>query len=135
MLGDDLAAVLPELREHAESLMVDAGTAMRPTGGMVYDPGSQSEVEATAHLFTSRCKIQARDLQARDEQVGGRTATTVRLELHLPADTAPLEVGDLFEVTAVHPLSTARLTRYRVLAPVGKTWATANRYEIEEVVS
>lgn len=130
-----VADYLDQFREDAESLMLDAGTALRPIGGMVYNPDLQQEVEATDPLFPSRCKIQARNIQARDEQVGGRTATTVRLELHLPADTPPLKVGDLWEVTAVHPLSTARLTRYRVLAPVGKTLATANRYEIEEVVS
>ena len=116
--------------------MLDAGQALRPTADEpVYDDDLQRSVLPTGLLFTSRCKIQARELQARDAEVGGRTATTVRLELHLPAATPPLDVGDLWEVTAVHPLSTARLTRYRVLAPTGKTLATASRYEIEEVVS
>lgn len=121
-------------RRAAERLMLDAGQALRPTGPPAYNKELQQNVTPTELLFPSRCKIQARELQAREAEVGGRTATTVRLELHLPATTPPLDVDDLWEVTATHPLSTARLVRYRVLAPVGKTLATANRYEIEETV-
>lgn len=133
MLSDAILSALPELRAQAESLMLDAGTALRPTGGWELVGGE--EVQATTPLFDSPCKIQARNLQAQEEQVGGRTATTIRLELHLPASTAPLNVGDLWEITTVHPLSTARQSRYRITAPVGKTLATANRYTIEEVTS
>lgn len=140
MVGGDvsiLAAIkgeLPFLRAEAEALMLDAGTAKRPNGGWVVVDGK--EVEAIDDLFDSICKIQSRSLAVQNDEVGGRTATTVRLELHLPASTAPLTVGDLFELTRLHAMSTADLNaRYRVLGPVGKTWATARRYEVEEVVS
>lgn len=123
-------------RRAAEALMLDAGTASRPTGETHYNPDLQQSVPTMDVLFPSRCKIQARDiLQAQEREVGGRTAVTVRLELHLPASTPPLMVGDIWDLTETHPLSTARLTQYRVLAPVGKTLATASRYEIEEIVS
>lgn len=135
-LIDEVLAELPRMRAEAESLMLDTGTAKRPTGGTVYDPVTQTQAAATTDLFVSPCKIQARTLAAEVEEVGGRTATTVRLELHLPASTAPLTTGDLFAVTAVSSLSTAVVGRtYRVVAPHEKSWPTARRYDVEAVVS
>lgn len=137
MIVHDITAVLPELRAQAESLMLDAGRALRPVGGMVYDEVTQRDVEATEDLFgPTRCKVQTRNLQARDMEVGGRTSTTIRLELHLPADSPALEVGDLWEFTEAHPLSLTRVgARVRVIGPVAGTFKTAARYEVEEVLS
>lgn len=124
-------------RRAAESLMLDMGKALRPTGGTTYDPVTQTEVEATGELFGPvRCKVQARNLQPRESEVGGRTSVSVRTELHLPADSPPLRVGDLWEFVSVHPLSLAVVgQRLRVLAPVAGTLKTAARYEVEEVLS
>lgn len=131
-----LERYLPSFRTDAEAEMQDTGKALRPTGGKVYDPDTQSEVGATADLFTSKAKAQTRNLTAREAEVGGRTSTSVRIELHLPADTAPLTVGDLWEWTAVHPMSLSVVgQRLRVIGPVAGTLKTAARYEVEEVVS
>lgn len=129
-----IEAELPFLRAEAESLMLDTGNALRPTGGWVVVGGI--EVQATDTLFASPCKVQTRAIQAREAQVGGRTAVEVRTELHLPADTAPLAVGDLWEFTTVHALSLSVVgQRLRVTAPVAGTLKTARRYQVEEVVS
>lgn len=131
-------AELPYLRAEAEALMLDVGTASRPTGGYTYDPsangGQGGDVETTSDLFTSPCKIQSRNLVTQAAEVGERTAIVVRTELHLPVSTAPLTTGDLWEVTTPHALSTVPTgQRYRVVGPVGKTLATARRYDVEEV--
>ena len=89
-------------RRAAESLMLDYGEALRPTGGWTVVDGV--EVQATEMLFHSACKIQTRQVQARESEVGGRTAVEVRMELHLPAHTEPLAVGDLFEIVAASRL-------------------------------
>lgn len=129
------AAELATARVDAEALMLDAGTARRPDG-TAYDDEQQAEVTTYGDLFSSPCKLQARNVAALVEEVGGRTATTVRLELHLPVDTDPLTVGDVWEMTAVADLSSAVVgARYRVSAPIAKTYLTARRYEVEEVVS
>lgn len=114
--------------------MLDSGTALRPTGGWTVVNGV--EVPATAPLLSSRCKVQTRAIQARESEVGGRTAVEVRTELHLPADTAPLAVGDVWEFTAVHALSLSVVgQRLRVTAPVAGTLKTARRYQVEEAVT
>lgn len=114
--------------------MLDAGTALRPNGGWVIVDGV--EVQATDTLFVSRCKVQTSAVMARESEVGGRTAVEVRTELHLPASSAPLAVGDLWEFATVHPLSLQVVgQRLRVTAPVAGTLKTARRYSVEEVVS
>lgn len=130
----EVVAALPEMRRMAESLMLDAGRSLRPTGGWEVVDGV--EVQAADLLFASSCKIQTRQVRPREVEVGGRTAVEVRIELHLPVSTAPLEVGDLWEITTVHALSLAATgTRYRVTAPVDGSLKTARRYAVERVVS
>jgi hypothetical protein len=117
--------------------MLDTGTMRRATGSTTQDPDSGSTVPEFADLFTSKAKIQTRNLQAREAEVGGRTATSVRVELHLPISAPAVEVGDVWEVTRVHALSDRQLLgrKFRVIAPVGKSFATARRLEVEEVVA
>lgn len=119
--------------------MLDTGRALRPAG-TTYDPaadgGNGATVTTYDELFTSKCKVNTRNLVARDTEVGDRTSTSVRMELHLPADSARLRGGDVWEFTAVHSLSLTRVgQRVRIVGPVGGTFKTAARYEVEEVVS
>ncbi len=133
-LQSAIESELPFLRAQAESLMLDAGTAKRPTGGTVYQGGV--DVAATTNLFDSPCKIQDSGLALHEAEVGGRTSVASRPQLHLPVSTDPLTVGDLFEVTSVSAFSSVPVGRvYRVLGPVEKSWPTARRYDVEAVVS
>lgn len=127
-------AELEQSRSDAESLMVDAGRALRPTGG--YELVDGVDVEAADELFVASCKVQTRNLVARESEVGGRTSASVRMELHLPVATDALRVGDLWEITDAHPLSLSVVgQRFRVTAPVAGSLKTARRYEVEVVVS
>ena len=117
--------------------MSDTGIMRRPTGRTIQDADTGSEVPALDDLFTSKCKIQARNLQATSAEVGGRTAVSVRVELHLPTSAPDVQAGDVFEVTAVGTLSDLQLLghKFRVVAPVGKSYATARRLEVVEVIA
>ena len=108
-----------------------------PNGTPVQDPETGSESIPPTVRFSSPCKVQARNLQARQEEVGGRTATTVSVELHLPISAPAVEVGDLCEITAVGSLSDPHLLGrvFRVVAPVAKSFATARRFDVEQVMS
>lgn len=134
MFGADIVTAIPELRAHAESLMLDYGTAKRPTGQVEYVGGV--DIDAYADLFSSPCKIQVRTIQGRESEVGGRTSVASVTELHLPANTTPLQVGDVWELTAVDPISLAKVgQRVRILAPAEGTLKTASRYPVEEVLT
>jgi hypothetical protein len=132
-----LESALDQGRAIAESLMTDTVTVRYATGTTTIDETTGSETPVYATRFTSKCKIQTRALQARQEEVGGRTATTVTVELHLPVDSPATEPGDIAEITAVGALADVQLLgrKYRIVAPVAKSYATARRLDVEEIVS
>ena len=130
-----ISEALARGKAQAESLMLDRGTMRRATGATTYNPVTQADEDEYADIGTSIAKLQARSLVARDAEVGARTATSVRLELHLPIKSPPLQRDDVWEFTRVHKDSTAFVgQRLRILAPFTKTHPTARRYEVEEVV-
>ena len=133
----DLLDVLSAGQTAAESLMTDTCTVRRATGAFTTDPNTGAQTPVYADLFTSKCKVQARSLQALTAEAGGRTATTVRVELHLPLSADPVQTYDVAEITAVGALSDVQLLgrEFTIAAPVAKSFATARRYEVEEVVS
>jgi hypothetical protein len=136
ILSDLIQSHLPLLQREAESLMLDYGKALQVTGPKAYDSAAQAEVEPTADLFESPYKIQTRNLVARESEVAGRTATTIRVELHLPASTEPLATGDLWE--CVTPSADSFETagdRWRVTGIAAGSLKTARRYEVERVLS
>lgn len=132
---------LDQMRADAESLYLDAGKALRPTGGTVYDPDTQTEVDAYDDLFgTPRavpCKVKpSRSLSPRGEEAGERTIVTIPAELHLPAKGAyaGLVPGDVWELTKVDSRSLNTVgRRYRITSEVDGTYVTACRYTVERV--
>lgn len=133
-------AELDEFRTDAESLMLDTGKALRPTGGRVYDPETQTEVDEADDLFGPVvCKIKpSRSLSPHGEEAGERTIVTIPAELHLPSTTqnASLIPGDLWEIVSVDPQSLSTVgRRYRITSEVDGTIVTACRYTVERVVT
>lgn len=124
-----VALLLVRAQRAAEALMVDTCSVKRPNG-VAYDDASQAEVPAFTALFSSRCKVQASGLSAAAAEVGGRTATEVRLRVDLPVSTAALRVGDVITVTPSDD-STSAAVAYVVTAPFEGTHKTARRYAVE----
>jgi hypothetical protein len=122
MIGHDVEAVLPELQEQAESLMVTACTVARPTG-VTSDPETGMDVETSEPVFDGLCKVQSSDNQARAVETALGTVTVQQLEVHLPVRAGPFRKGDVVNVPG---------RRFRVLAVPTKTWQTAQRLPVEE---
>jgi hypothetical protein len=117
--------------------MSDTGVMRRPTGRTALDPVTDQEAQVFEDVFTSKAKIQTRNLISRVHEAGDRSVTTVRVELHLPITAPAVRTGDIWEHTTVGPLSDSQLVgrKFRVVAPAAKTFATARRFEVEEFVS
>lgn len=132
-----LDSTLTAARLRAESLMGDTGIMRRPTGRTTLDPVTDQESEIFEDVFTSRAKIQTRNLMSRVHEAGDRSVATVRVELHLPVTAPAVRTGDIWEHTQVGPLSDSQLVgrKFRVVAPAAKSFATARRFEVEEFVS
>lgn len=140
MIADDIAAALPEMRAHAESLMTLTVTPQIP-GGTDAD-GFPAFTPAAPH----RAKVQSgaqsgNDGSTRYVMVGKVEVPVVEGGLHIPL-AAPVPVaseqegvGWEYVVTAVGPLDDPALLgrRYRAVNAPVKSHATARRLDVIEV--
>lgn len=127
-------------RRAAERLMVDACeirgpatlgemdqvTGLRPEtpGAVVYGPG-------VAPYF-GRCKVQTFEAHESTPESGDHVYTVQRTQVHLPA-AVEVAVDQIITVTA-SVLDTHLVGRqFRVAAYLHKSFATANRVQVEEV--
>ncbi len=129
VLGDDLAAVLPELQAQAESMMRDTATITRVTGTTTDTDGR--EIPETTEVYgptiephKGKCKLEANTLVDTSPTVGGATVTIQRYRVDIPVGAGPVQVGDLVE---------CRGRQFRVTGLHEKTWQTAQRLPVEEV--
>lgn len=120
-------------RQHAESLMVDTLHLERPTGRTVRVDGvTVPEMET---VWSGPGKAQSHQAYPSQPEVGGGTVTLAVFEVHIPvhADVVPL-VDDVFVVDASQdPVLVG--SRFRVRVDPSKTWRTARRYNVEELVA
>ena len=137
MLGDDIAAVLPELRAHAESMMVDECTIERPDGTTL-DPVTLEQVDTFAPVLTGqRCRVQRYSGQGRNDSIiGGVEFGDAVLLLQLPLSALGVKRGDRVRITAVAPISDPALlgVTATVKADATKTHATKRTLMCEEVL-
>lgn len=128
------ASLLARGRAAAEALMVDTCT-VKYVSGVVFNGTSGVDEPTYTTRFTSPCKVQERGVQSTERDAGGREATLVRTTIHLPISAGAVEVDDLVTITvsAHDPQLAGRV--FRVLAPAGKSFATARRFEVEEVAA
>lgn len=134
--GDELVAVLPELRAEAESAMRDTCRITRGTGAVTTDPDT-GEVTTTPNVvYEGRCKVQTWEGFQGNPEAGTATFTTQRYSVHLPvarteADYRPV-VGD--DVTVLSAELDPHLAdrEFGVVALLHKTLATAYRLGVSE---
>lgn len=136
MLGDDIAAALPDMQAQAESMMRTRCRVVRP-GDTIPDPVTGADVTTTTTVFegvSPGCKIQDQALQVMAEQVPGATVAVSRLQVHLPVTAGPFRIGDVVETFADDDTAFATpLRRFRVSNIHQKTWQTAQRLPVEEL--
>lgn len=114
--------------------MVDA-CSVKYASGSSFNESTGVEEPTYVVRFSSRCKIQSRDLQSTERDAGGRESTSIRLTVHLPVSAGVVAVDDVVTITACtfDPQMVGRT--FRVLAPVGKSFASARRVEVEGIVA
>lgn len=90
---------LTVLRSAIGPMLTETGTVKRPTGNVVYDPVTQTEIEETIDVYEGPLLIQPRAASNTTVEVGGRTASVAEYDLTLPAET-PVEINDLVRLTS-----------------------------------
>lgn len=135
-MGTELGGVLPELRGMAESLMLDECIA-GVLGAAVTDPDTGEVTTPLTPLYgteaaPARCKVQTYEAQESRPEVGESPRTVQRYSVHIPVGSYAPAVGHVIEIVtaAMDPNLAGR--RYRVVALLHKTLATAYRLAVEE---
>ena len=106
MIGDDLAAALPELRAQAESMMRDTVRVERETGTTTPDPVTLEEVPVFALVLESKGRVQRSGQLSPRETVAGEVEFGVNaLMVQLPLSAAGIKKGDRLTVTAIDAAS------------------------------
>ena len=130
---EDIVNVLPFLRSQAESLMIDACTVERP-GELVTDAeGNVSP--ALSLVYEGECKVQKTATQAANPSAGGHQFTLQDSRVDFPVSAGPLAVDDVVTLTAsvLDPQLAGR--SFRVTELFHKSYATAQRTTVSEVVA
>lgn len=126
ILGDEIAATLPELRAAAESRMRRPCVA-RPVLGVDADPDTGADVVVYGDpIYQGMCRLRNRDAAASDRESGGATVTESRIEWHIPHDAPRIPIGTVVTFEDDVPA-------YRVTDVSDGDDMTARRYPIEVV--
>jgi len=134
-LGDGIAAALPELRAHAESLMTDTIRLERVTG-MHDDPDTLETVTDYETVYEGRGRVQRSGQLSPHEAVAGEVEFGVNaLMVQLPLSASGIRKNDRVTVVAVDPVSDPDLLGLvaTVRANLTKTHATKRTLVCEEV--
>ena len=86
-------------RAEAESLMLDACTITRP-GEPTTDPDTGDVTNTATEVYTGKCKVQSKDSATSNPEAGGATFTVVSRQVHIPANSADVQDGDVVTITA-----------------------------------
>jgi len=127
------AAVLAGRRE-AEALMVDECTVSRP-GDPVTDPETGNVTPGSTFVYSGPCKVQQTISQASNPAAGGHSFTVQDSRVDFPVSAGPLLVDDVVTITAsvLDPQLVGR--EMRVVELFHKSFATAQRTRVEELIA
>lgn len=122
-------------RAAAEAIMRDSCTITRVTGepGPINEETGEREPAPTTTVYSGKCRVQTYEPQESTPDSGAHTYTVQRYAIHVPVGT-PAQVDDDITITAsvMDPDLVGR--RYVVTALLHKSFATANRLAVEEIV-
>lgn len=120
-------------RALAESLMVDSCLVERP-GDPELDRVTGTLEPIPAVVYVGRCRIQTWQPQESTPETAGHTASVQRYFVHLPVGSYAPEIGDvvLVDTATLDPNLVGR--RFRVVALLHKTAATAYRLAVTDQV-
>jgi len=114
--------------------MLDACTVSRP-GDPATDPETGNVTPGSTLVYTGPCKVQQTISQASNPSAGGHQFTVQDSRIDFPVDAGPLAVGDVVKITAsvLDPQLVGR--EMRVVELFHKSFATAQRTRVEELIA
>ena len=132
--GDDIAAGLTELREHAVSNMRDACVIERRTG-RVLDEVTLEYTDVWVGVYAGRCRVKVKGTQPAESGPGGRTFVVTDAVVQIPVDSTHYADGDRVTVTVAVFDPTLVGVALSVTSREVKSQATMRRLHVSEVSS
>lgn len=127
------ALLIARARTAAETGMVDTCTIRRSTGETT-DPNSGVITPTWQDTYTGKCRVQQRDVQAQQHDVGEDYVLLQRVQVQLPVSVVGIQVDDEVTITASRdPELVGRVFLVRDLAY--KTDASSRRITVTERTS
>lgn len=119
-------------RAAAESLMVDACTINRATGGSATNLVTGVVTDTKTTVYAGKCRVQSRALTAQSPDAGEASLALAQFEVQVPMSVVGVRTGDFVTITAsaLDPDLVGR--SFRVTVPAHKTHATARRFPCTE---
>ncbi len=131
MIGDDIAAALPDLRAQAESLMTETVTVGEFTDGV--DGNLNPIVTLVDEHYTGVGQIKYPSLAVSERQPASQQAASVSTVLKVPVGSgADIRPGDRVEVTSSTSDGSLVGRSYRIAAWPQSGQVTTHRYPLEE---
>ena len=134
-MGAAVSAVnaLLDGRRAAESLMVDECRITAP-GETVTDPDSGEVTSERTVVYEGKCKVQSREGVSASPEAGEHTFTVVSRQVHIPANAADVQDGDVVTLTASRLNGFTVGKQYRVEGFTPDTFDTAFRLPVKEIL-
>ena len=128
-------AELAEHRADAESMMWDV-FEIGILGDWAPNPVTGIEERSFTPLFETKGRVKPSRSSSGDQEVGGRTATTVTRELHIPWDSPEAPIDSVARMKTPHSTTDPTLRGdLRIAGPAPGSQTTARRLEVTEVIS
>lgn len=126
---------LKQGRKEAERLMVDTVTITRVTTSDTVDEDTLQYEETVDVIYSGKAKVQTYEPFEQNPEAGGHSFTVQRYRIHVPAETEDIRVDDTVTVTASELDVSLVGKSYRVAALLHKSFATAQRLFVDEIVN
>lgn len=120
-------------RREAEALMLDECTITRP-GEPVTDQDTGNVTNTSTEVYTGKCKVQSKDSATANPEAGEATFTVVSRQVHIPANSADVQDGDVVTITASRLNAFTVGKQYRVAGFTPDTFDTAARLPVKEIL-
>jgi hypothetical protein len=114
--------------------MIDACTITRP-GEAVTDPETGDVTNSPIEVYSGPCKVQQTISQASNPNAGGHAFTVQDSRVDFPVAAGPLMVDDVVTITASVLDPQLVGSEFRVTELFHKSFATAQRTRVSEVVA
>ena len=114
--------------------MLDECVVARP-GDPVTDPETGNVTEASVPVYTGRCKVQQTISQASSPNAGEHSYTVQDSRVDFPVSAGPFAVSDAVTITGSELDPQLVGVTFRISELFHKSYATAQRTRVEEVVA